>query len=121
MEDKIIGILQTLADKLCTTVDHLWGVLVVQAKVAALTQGLETAVIGLITFLLWRLRTKMLVQKNRDHYGEYNIAVYLYLIAMSACVIVFGINLFVFIEVASKAILNPEYWALTQILHLVGK
>lgn len=114
MDDKTLQALTTLAAKLGTTAEYLWGVLLRQAPV---TGALDLAVIAAwvagCVWLVRFVRRKTAGQKPEwdDEMGRvfgWGGAV----LVCSLVAIIGGAS----IGPAVTAIVNPEYWALRQIL-----
>lgn len=104
--DKLI---RDLAEKLGTTADHLWQVLVRQAPITAITQlviwGLITA-----TFTLLLIAGVRRCKKEGD-----DVAICTSISAglgLGICLLWFAFDG----HAAITALLNPEYWALKQII-----
>ena len=123
MDDKTLQALTILAAKLGTTADYLWGVLLRQAPI--------TGAIDLLVMAAWaagcvawyrfvRRRTTTPKATDENHYpcaewrdetgvGLAWLSVVIFIL-MSALVIGSGLSNVV------AALVNPEYWALRQIL-----
>jgi hypothetical protein len=117
--DKLI---RDLAEKLGTTADHLWGVLCRQATISGITNLL---VIGVwAALIVWgfkfvRSKTTAPPKTEEDRYPraewdeEGKVIAWLILGAATIItVLVVGSNL----EYIVGSLLNPEYWALKQIV-----
>ena len=110
--------LQALADKFGTTVEHLWGVMVYQAPLSATINVLQS--IGLALFLIWGL--KLVTNKTTRPQGEdYQRAEWSEEGAVAAWFVwgIAALFITVFIvttvENIATGFLNPEYWALMRI------
>lgn len=106
--DKYTELLQKLANKFGTTVEHLWGVLVRQAYIDSMTSiGLYLACIitcvGGIYFSLKKL-------KDGHNEDVYTLSLLLGIIALLIIALFCSqINMII------AGIVNPEYWALMEI------
>lgn len=126
MNEQTEKLIRELAAKLGTTTEHLWQVLTYQAMITGLTN------IFLFLFLfcfLWislkiiRAKTKVppKTQSNLYPNGQWEMdgpgfaAWALWSVAVATFGIVFLTN---FADITS-ALLNPEYFALQQVLHIV--
>jgi amino acid transporter len=108
--------LQKLAEKLGTSAEYLWEVLVNQAPIQGFLILLQIILILLSVFLLYKLHRYFLKNDVYDEYEE-GAAIFMILAAMIvATFIIFG---FIHIPEMIYAFLNPEYWALRQILEKV--
>lgn len=114
MDDKTLQAVTALANKLGTTAEYLWGVLVKQAP---LSGALDLAVLAAwVAACVWLVR---FVRKNTagddpkwdDEVGR-TFAWGGVVIVCSLTALIGGLS----ISGAVTAIVNPEYWALRQIL-----
>ena len=120
--------LDALAAKIGTTVGHLWQVLITQARVEAIVAAARVALslVGVVACCFWLLsmirrgRSGELTCDHGYHEGEaYASAIVegVILVAVSlASVIMLLVNLAAF----PTLLLNPEYWALQQIMGLLN-
>lgn len=117
MNEQTAKLIEQLAAKLGTTAEHLWGVLVRQAPISAITDILTSM---LIVFLIWK-SLGFVQRKTRDtndapadwdEEGAFAAWVIWGIAALigTLCVLC-DINYIV------AGFANPEYWALKQILH----
>lgn len=127
--DKLTTLLSQLAEKLGTNVAHLWDVLIRQAYVSATIELLwYLLIIFLCFYALWKLLSPtrtvaegenkvslMGIFLKRDPDGGYHILAFFLVIIGSAFIIV------LLHDVSSiiTRFINPEYWALNQILHKI--
>ncbi len=109
-------LLKDLAAKLGTTADHLWGVLIRQAPIS-IVSDLLLGTLGLLLALLGGLILKnILKDKNYDGLA--------FILPFAICVT--GCVMFVagYSQAATDGLtclLNPEYWALKQILNAIPR
>jgi tellurite resistance protein TehA-like permease len=117
MNEQTAKLIEELANKLGTTAEHLWGVLIRQAPITATTDLLllVAACIGLI--IIARVLPKV-VRKFEE--GDEGIGDLFIIIAS----IIFGILCLIILVLSLcelgttlSGFFNPEYWALKQILH----
>lgn len=105
-----------LADKLGTTVEHLWSVMIYQARIVAIQNAVTLAIIGAVLFFAGRvLITRWRSYDNKDEAMADGLivmggAAYTVIGSVLALVAIFAVNEMI------TAIFNPEYWALSQIL-----
>ena len=115
MNDQTTQLLRELADKLGTTTEYLWGILVAQAPISA-TVSLVTLVGGIIIgCVLWACgimwQKALLLKGERHKDGPFALIIIGFMIV--------GVLSFILmIEAPSimAGFYNPEYWALRQIL-----
>ena len=123
MDDKTIQILNALAEKLGTTSQYLWGVLLKQAPISGVVSLLSVSAI-IIAAVLWcrfvKMKTTKPLRTEENHYPSADwsdegaelawISVAI-VILLASIATISGINSIV------AALFNPEYWALKQIWH----
>lgn len=114
--------LQQLADALNTTVEYLYPFLIRQAYVV----GFQTVIAWLIPLVILLVVYKMATKEKREaNKGkEYDSWVWEdegipYIIAMGVLIFISIITTMIMIAVAPTALLNPEYWALKEIIDSV--
>lgn len=122
MNKETTQLLQQLADKLGTTTEYLWGVLIRQAPIDATTTLIQFFLILLMGYGIWRVHKRcMAPYKAGAHHSVYyesdgaGPAV--------AIVTVFWLVLFILCFCCLSDVINgyfnPEYWALNKILDKV--
>jgi uncharacterized membrane protein len=121
MDDKTLQALTALATKLGTTAEYLWGVLLKQAPITGLVH--LALLTSLVVMAVWWTRVVIDKTTEREVNGfsypraewqdEEALAGWL-----SVAAFAFLAFLFVITNLADTvaALLNPEYWALKQIL-----
>jgi len=122
MNDKTEALIRELAEKLGTTVEHLWGILVHQAPISG-TIDLLVMVAWMIA-VIWTYRIvkeKTAIPKptedNRFTRAEWVnegawTAWLVWGMVSCASIIIIGC----FLSDVISAILNPEYWAIKQVI-----
>lgn len=113
MNDKTIELINRMAEKLGTTAEHLWGVLVKQAVIGAYANITAWALACILCFAALALTQK------KARYDFTNDELTPSSIIFALCVMgAFGLLVLAAFEGSSNLtrIMNPEYWALTQIL-----
>jgi len=115
MNDQTAVLLQNLANKLGTTSEYLWGVLLRQATISGITDILQYIIIAVAGFAYYRWATS----KNRDFGpgGDSWPAALVIGIPLAALVV---ISFFCF-PTTIAALVNPEYWALDRVLSAIKK
>lgn len=117
--ENLTELLTALAEKLGTTTEYLWGVLVSQAQVDAYIKLLFVG-FTVLFIIAYSIFCKYTIKHWDEIYSDDKEVVYVSLI------ILIGIAVLIFlgcaIDFTGKAIvglLNPEYWALQQVLQLL--
>jgi hypothetical protein len=121
MNDQTIKLLRDLADKLGTTSEHLWGVLVRQAPISAITSLI--LFVGFCGFLVWSFgfiknkTTDQIVgeQRTRAEWDSEGVGIPAWIIWGLMFVLGVGFSFPICYD-AICALFNPEYWALKQII-----
>jgi hypothetical protein len=116
MEKVATELLENLADQLGIAVPYIWEVFVQQAFVTAVSISLFT----LLSFTLLIISSVYLYNnvKNLDCGAESVVGLIVFwIMSMSALATV--VCVFRFIAVVPTALVNPEYWALQQIVNMV--
>jgi hypothetical protein len=116
MDEKYAQLLETLATKLGTTAEHLWGVLLRQAPISG---AVDLALCIILAAVAWKL-IALVKRKTADPESEWRFdplpAVFFALVAT----ILSGVALLSIPGIVS-AFANPEYWALKQLLSMVPR
>lgn len=118
MNDNTVQLLQGLADKLGTTSEYLWSILLKQAPVFAWITTAQYVATLLLLIVLWRYRKpisnaiKVMVEET-EIFGVILVGIGIVCLTLwlIACVCVF--------ESVVTAFVNPEYWALDKVLATV--
>lgn len=111
MNEQTVKLIQELSDKLGTTAEHLWGVMVRQAPISGVIGLLIDVAAILLLMIGWKKLSKINFDKWDDDFGKG--ALYAALI-VATLVSIIGIASSLPTEISG--IINPEYWALKQIL-----
>lgn len=113
--------LQALADKFGTTVEHLWGVLVKQAAISATVDA--AIVIALVSVVVWGFRFVREITKEpeqvegeRTKYPECDDEGIILMWAIWAVLTLLAVvGIFDVAQNIVAGYLNPEYWALMEL------
>ena len=114
MDKHTSDLLSQLASQLNVTIEHLWAVLVKQAFIYGITGLLWLALTPFMVFgcyLLWRMFFKLV--KDSNGWDETS---YIWPAVVTLIVIVIIIVDFLSLDMLIAAFINPEYWALKQII-----
>ena len=119
MNEQVLALLTQLAEKLGTTVEHLWSVLVKQAFISTTVNLLIYSLLLILGFVLSRTHKKFCgaMPKYQEttyyhKYGAYSVLMVVAFVVWAIIIIVFTLCL---PEILS-GYFNPEYWALSEIL-----
>lgn len=121
MNDKTLDLLTRLADKFGTTAEHLWGVLVKQAKIAAVLDFASTAILIVILIAAVRFVKSKTTKRTPDNYGrrtsewDEDGAIIAWVVTVIAGLMTCA-AIYANLSNGITAAFNPEYWALKQIL-----
>jgi hypothetical protein len=111
MNEQLTKLIEHLADKLGTTTEHMWGVLLRQAPISAsIGILLDALCIALVCFGWKKLCAKKFDGYDADMIRSMSFLV-MWLITI-LCLAVVGLSL----STDIAGFLNPEYWALKQLL-----
>lgn len=111
-------LLERLAQKLGTTVEYLWSVLIKQAPISSTVTLFQFALIITFGIVLYRLHIKFSKEtynKNSIYY-EYQEAAAIPMIVGFLIFLLLAVCGFFCIEDMINGFINPEYWALSKIL-----
>lgn len=115
MDEQTQKLIQQLADKLGTTAEHLWAVLVKQAPIFAVTELVSD--IAICGALIWLTRFMYGKYKKVKEFDEdlshiWFASTVVCLISAIVCVVWSCTSL----DMVSAGLFNPEYYALKQII-----
>lgn len=114
-DEALGGILNQLADKFGTTVEHFYGVLLKQAFIEGVKDIVGIVIsAALLIASIWA--TKRAYKKYDNKYNDFSEENSLYFILLIASSVVFLIIFFIAGGDMIDAFFNPEYYALHQIL-----
>jgi len=111
MNEAMQNMIEQLAAKLGTTTEHLWGVLCRQAPSSAVVGLACNAAIIWVVVLAWRKLSRIDFDGMDDNLGKGILYGCLALATAIALVCIFCE-----LPVQIAGLLNPEYWALKQVL-----
>ncbi len=114
MNEQTQKLISELADKLGTTAEHLWGVLVRQAPIDATASIVSSGVFLLISLIT--IIVGLQLQKKTQEDFAYGFSSF-FCLAGGAIALAVTISVTVAsLSDISAGFINPEYWALKQIL-----
>ena len=122
MNEQTLKLIEQLAQKLGTTSEYLWSILLKQAPIEATTLLCQTVFVVIYGIFIWETHKYLSEKVNNGkyietRYEEYEekavlpmaVAVFIFMICFIACFFCFG-NII-------NGYFNPEYWALEKILN----
>ena len=116
MNYKTAQLLEKLADKLGTTSQYLWNILIKQAKIDATIQLIEMIFFIFVGFGLYKLHKSLSNENNSNNYEDNSV--FGALMVTSFIIYVFVMVIFIFfIDNIINGYFNPEYWALHTLLN----
>ena len=116
MNDQTTKLLEQLASKLGTTSQYLWGVLLKQAPIDATISLIQTAIILLMGWGLWKVHKNLMNDDASISYSQQGEAVGIPMILATILWAVFFIAAFLCAGEIVYGYFNPEYWALHKVL-----
>jgi ABC-type Fe3+ transport system permease subunit len=123
MSEKTEQLIRELADKLGTTTEHLWGVMVRQATISGLTDLALVLLVLVATaalFVVTAKKTRTPAKTESDKYPkpewEDEAAIAAWTISIIFMVVAV-VTILIAAGSITAALLNPEYWALKQLLN----
>ena len=124
MDDKTTALIDKLAEKLGTTAEHLWGVLLHQAPISgaidlATVVVMLLAAVGLVWFVKGKTTTPPETKDEPYPHAEWkDEGAGLAWLGMAIYLTVTGVVVIGSMQGIVAAFFNPEYWALS---HILGK
>lgn len=122
MNEQTAKLLEQLANKLGTTSEYLWNILLKQAPIDATVTLLQTLFLIFVGWVLWKVHKKLLSKPPGQgyydsYYEEYDVGAVLPMILVTG---VWGIMMIICFCCSGSIVsgyFNPEYWALKEILN----
>ena len=113
MTNETMNAIEILANKLGTTSEYLWGVLLKQAPISAITDLIQYALI-IFACTFWIKKVKTFADKISD--GEWEETSWAWIGVVSVILGIFVVCAFLSFPNTFYALVNPEYWALNKLL-----
>lgn len=125
MNDNTTKLIEQLAQKMGTTTEYLWGVLLRQAPVNATVTLIQFIFIALFGIFLYKAHIRLSKKDVNEKWGEtgyekYEAGASIPMVILTIIFIVLSIGCFFCIEDIISGYFNPEYWALKQILDTIN-
>ncbi|MGG1018587.1 hypothetical protein ABE151_04270 [Bacillus paralicheniformis] len=118
--DKAMEYIDKLAEKLGVAAEHVYGVLVKQAFANGVTDAIIGAVFLMIAVVAGVIITKIAVKAYESDCGAWDVEWGLLVIIVGLSVILPGVFGIYVITEGIKALINPEYYAIKEILDTIG-
>lgn len=122
MDKQTTELLQQLAAKMGTTVEYLWSIMVKQAYITVVTDIICYILVGAFVFAVYKYVPKIWAKGDEtkrskgNTYDEPELKYYITCIALVAASSILSLISLISIPATVGILLNPEYWALKQIL-----
>lgn len=113
MNDQTALLLEKLASKLGTTVEFLWTILLKQATLIGITNICEFILVLIVGFIFYKVCKY--IDKIENSIFDTDLVIVLETIVGSIWIVFFILTV-VGLNTAITALINPEYWALNEIL-----
>lgn len=124
MNEQTTKLLQQLADKLDTTADQLWQVLIEQASYHSIILSINFIAVLITGYILYRIHLKLMSkiqtgEFSETYYDKYRETVgFPMVIGFTAWVVWFVISITTVGDIFTGFV-HPEYWALEEILQIM--
>ncbi len=122
MNNQSTKLLEQLAEKMGTTVEYLWNILIYQAHIQAITVLIQMVIIFIATYFLIKLHIKFNKETDDKHsiYYEHEEAAGIPMVIAGIVMAVLIIIAFFCITDVVNGFFNPEYWALQKVLKTIN-
>ena len=122
MNEQTAKLLEQLANKLGTTSEYLWTILLKQAPIDATVTLLQTLFLFLVGWGLWKVHKKLLSKPSGQdyddsYYEKYDLGAILPMVLVTVGWGIMMIICFCCFGSIVSGYFNPEYWALKEILN----
>jgi len=122
MNEQTTKLIEQLSQKLGTTTEYLWSVLLKQAPIDATVTLFQTLCVMLFGLALWKIHKRLMKKESEDKYSETGYEKYEEgaIVPMIIATIIFAILFTIYFCCIGDIVngyFNPEYWALERILH----
>lgn len=125
MNDQTAKLLEQLAQKLGTTTEYLWSILLKQAPIDATVTLLQTIFILFVGWGIFKVHKRLLKKPaNQDYddsyYEKYDLGAMVPMVIVTIGWGIMAIICFCCFGSIISGYLNPEYWALKEILSSIA-
>lgn len=119
MKKETVELLEKLADKLGTTSEYLWSVLVNQAYVNAIGEVIFILIATAFSYAMCKMHLHFMDRDNEYSYYEKEEVLGIPMIIGAIVMVLLIIGCICSVRSIVTGVLNPEYWALEQILETI--
>lgn len=113
MNEQTTQLIEQLAQKLGTTTEYLWGILIKQAPVSATIDLIYFIIIIILCVLFWRIHRYFC---KTDKYSDYEDLLIIPMVFIGSFILILAAMSFFSLGDIITAFINPEYWALDEVL-----
>lgn len=118
--DKAMEYIDKLAAKLGVAAEHVYGVLVKQAFASGVTDSIIGFIFLMIAVIAGVIITKVTIKIYGERYCNWDCEWFFVVLAVGLLVILPGVFGIYAITEGIKALINPEYYAIKEILDTIG-
>jgi len=118
---ELTQLLEGLAEKLGTTTKYLWEVLIKQARIDFISTTIQYLLLAIAVFVWINLFRYCLKNHKKIYEDDKEMVWGISLGITSVILFILTMIAFFYINTYLASILNPEYWALQQILYTVKR
>lgn len=120
MNENTLKLLEQLAQKLGTTTEYLWNILIKQAYIDATITLIQIIIVVIYCIVLWKLHIWLCKIPKNEHLTRYEkheeLAGIPMFLGLSVAVILLIVSI-ISLQYVFIGYLHPEYWALKEILN----
>lgn len=126
MNEQTSKLIEQLAQKLGTTTEYLWSILLKQAFINSSIMLFQFLLIAIFGIVLFKIHRHLSIRKDWDsdgynetgyrHYGDFSELI---MFLIFVVFLIFVIIAFCSIDNLLNGFFNPEYWALNKILETI--
>ena len=120
MNEQTAALLQNLADKLGTTSQYLWAVLVKQAPIYSVITLVEYVAFALLLTALYRFRVPV-GKFIKAWFETEEITAFIFCVVAGLTLVTLILSCLFSVSPMLTGFLNPEYWALKEVMNAVKK
>jgi len=118
MNKETSKLIEELANKLGTTTEYLWSILIHQARINAIINLFQLLILVIVGFALYKAH-QYFKGEDKDGYERYTEGTTFVMVMASITYCVLLIFAFCSIGDTVNGFINPEYWALNEVMSLL--
>lgn len=123
MNEQTTKLIEQLAQKLGTTTEYLWSVLLKQAQIQSMVTLFQFLLIAILGYVLFKIHKSLSIVKDYDGHHETGYSHYedsnTIMIIAGAIFAILVLLAFFCIGDVFNGFFNPEYWALSKVLSVI--